>query len=346
MLGKVFESLYSKVFINIIVKSSTTVIGVGIYSKDGEISHEEQTFKSTYLTAEIYDYIEEFTKESPYYYISFLDPAKEQGAIPTCDKQQLPLYHDLSTCEFHCIDKQWGYFTSKTELYNLERGYEDTGIDFVFSPFAVLYNFFQDKIDSHYAMYILLEENYISLAVFEHSQLVFAEHLDMEMDTEADNISLDDLEDDEKDLDLALDDDGIILDDIDVDDALDDFADIEDLDSLEDIDEFSDAKDIEEELYENKLMEEENDLKDEIDTSSHFNEDYQRFSLIQNAMNHFYKDEKYESKFIENVYIADSTKVSPDLKRYLEEEMFLNVYIRHTDLCTELCELAKQELGL
>lgn len=343
MLNKILESLYLKVFINIIVERSSTTVHVEVHSKSKNVSHYENVFSSTKLTEEIYSYIIDFTKESPYYYISFLDTSHEQGAIPTCDKNKLSYYQDLSTSEYKCIDNKWSIYTSKTDLYELEKKYEDIGIDFIFSPFVILTKFFKDKIDKNLSMFALIEDSSISVTVFENSQLLFAEHLDMEIDLDAENIDLDDL-DEEKEVDLELDDEGIVLDDMDVDDELEDFSDIEDLDSLEDIDEFSEGKDLEEELYENQVVPD--DIKDEEDENSQFNEDYQRFSLIQNAIKHFYKDPKYEGKFIENIYIADNTQVSADLKRYLEEEMFLNVYVRTIDLGVEVCELAKEELGV
>jgi len=78
--------------------------------------------------------------------------------------------------------------------------------------------------------------------------------------------------------------------------------------------------------------------------SDGFNEDYQRFLLIQSSINNFYKDEKYESAFIQNVYMADGVGISLDLKRYLEEEMFMDVYTRRIDLPSSLCNMAKLEL--
>ncbi|MDD3059526.1 MAG: hypothetical protein PHW94_01110 [Sulfurimonas sp.] len=48
---------------------------------------------------------------------------------------------------------------------------------------------------------------------------------------------------------------------------------------------------------------------------------------------------------MESVYIADGCGVSQDLKRYLEEEMFLSVYVRKIDLAKQVCELAKAELN-
>jgi len=139
------------------------------------------------------------------------------------------------------------------------------------------------------------------------------------------------IEDIELDLDESID-----LDNIDAMDSLEDFGDIEDLDSFDDIDEFAEPEE------QKDLME--NDSEAPVEAVEGFNEDYHRFSLIQSSINDFYKDSKYNSKFVEDIYIADAVGVSGDLKRYLEEEMFLNVFVRQLDLPSELCEIAKAEL--
>ncbi len=189
-------------------------------------------------------------------------------------------------------------------------------------------------------MFILIQENYLCLSVFDKSELLFAKYLDMENYEEDDLLSMDD--GDEIDLDLTHEEELGDIEDLDELESLDDFGDIEDLDAIDDIDEFSDSKDLEEELSENSENSEENFPQQE---SEGFNEDYQRFLLIQGAVNSFYKDKRYKSSFIETTYIADSVGVSSDLKRYLEEEMFVTAYIRHIDLTTQLCEIAKREVG-
>jgi len=337
MLGKFFESLYLKVFVNIVVKNSTTDVYIELCSSKGVIDNAEDSFNTTKMSEEMLEFITSYTRESPFSYFSLLDMSPSQGAIPTCSKNKLSYYYDISASEYKCHDKKWTYYTSKSDLYDIEKRYKDIGIDFVFSPFSILVNFFKDKVSSHHAMYILVQEGFISLCVFDNSELLFAQHLDMEKITESDDLLMDDADDI---LDL---DDGIDLEDIDVmdaEDSLEDFGDIEDLDSLEEIDEFSENKDVEEEFYH------EEDAELAPSDESGFNEDYQRFSLIQSSINHFYKDDKYESKFIENVYIADGVGISSDLKRYLEEEMFLSVYVRHLELGAEVSELARIEVGL
>lgn len=336
MLSKFFESIYQKVFVNIVVRSTSTDVYIELCSKNDVVDNVENSFDTTKMSEEMLEFITSYTRETPFHYISVLDMSPSQGALPTCSKNRLSYYYDVSASEYKCHNQKWTYYTSKSDLYDIERRYKDIGVDFVFSPFSLLSNFFKDKIDSNLAMYILIQDEFVTLSVFDNSELLFAEHLNMENSHENDDLLMDDSS---QELDLE---EGIDLEDVDVmdsGDSFDDFSDIEDLDSLEEIDEFSENKDVEEEFYheEEKLVEENEDG---------FNEDYQRFSLIQSSINHFYKDKKYESQFIENVYIADGVGISSELKRYLEEEMFLSVYVRHLELGVEVAELARMELGI
>lgn len=342
MLGKLFEAMYLKVFVNIVVDRSQTTVYVELCNKDGVVESNEDVFDTTTLNERMLEFIKHYTDESPYNYISLLDTSDTQGAAPSCGKNDMLIFFDTASSKHKCINNKWSYYTSKVELNSLQHKYAEIGVDFIFSPYALLYNFLQDKVDSNLAMYVLIEDNYLSLAVFDNGNLLFAEHLDMDHTFEQDELMVDDVNVVEEDIDLGLD-GGVDLEDVDVEDgmdALDDFGDIEDLDSIEEIDEFAEAKDIEEEFNDNL-----NDLDEPmVEGSGGFNEDYQRFSLIQSAINRFYKEDKYDSQFIETVYIADGVGVSPDLKRYLEEEMFLNVYVRHIDLAVELGELSKGEV--
>jgi len=356
MLSKFFNILYLRVFVNIVVGHSKTMVYIEVLNhKNKVVDYDHDSFNTIQLNSEMFQYIENAIKESPFYYISVLDNSVSQGAIPTCDKHKLEDFHDLSDSEYRCYKNKWIYYTDKGDIYNIEKKFQSLGLDFIFSPYVVLANFFKDKIDTHLAMFILLEESLITLSVFNKSELLYAEHFDISSEFDNDVLSIDESNDDSEDIDLDLDDEESIdldsidalddmdeLDDMDDMDELDDFGDIADLDSIEDIDEFSEGKDLDEELFEEAEEEEE---KTPNENNNAFSKDYQRFSLIQSSISHFYKDERFNSEFIENVYIADSVGVSPDFKKYLEEEMFLNVYVRHIDLTLEVCEIAKMELS-
>ncbi|MFA6136889.1 MAG: hypothetical protein WC667_02260 [Sulfurimonas sp.] len=336
MFDIINKLLYPTVFVNIIVKHSTTAVYIEIIKNKVVIDSAQKSFETTAVDEEMYEFITSYTRESPFYYISLLDPSEEQGAVPTCSKNSIWNFSDLSNSEHICFNNKWTYYSSKYDLLNLEKKYVTIGLDFLFSPFIVLHNFFIDKINTHKAMYVLIEESYMSLTIFDNSELLFAQHIDVENYKQSDELSMEDhsvLEEEMEEMEETID-----LDDLDALEELDDFGDIEDLDTLEEMDDFAQTHDLEEELKQDeeiKLLERE---------SENFNEDYQRFLLIQSAIKYFYKDDKFNSEFIETIYIADSIKVSRDLKKYLEEEMFLSVYIRHMDLVKEICETAKLEL--
>ena len=336
MFDRIFEAMYAKVFINIIVKRFTTLVYIEIDSKKGVQSSLEKEFESVEFNDAMYEFIQEYVKESPYFYVTVLDTSSQQGAVPTCSKNRIDYYALVENIEYKCQNKTWAFYTTHDAIVSIKKKYATVGVDYIFSPYAILSDFFKDKIDSHLALYILVQENYLSIAIYENSQLLYAHHLDMMVQDDFDAIEMDEHLDE-----LPLDDDAVELDNITLldEEEIEDFADIEDLDAIDDIDEFSENKDVDEELLEST-----DTLKDADDTK--FNEDYQRFTLIQSAVAEFYKDERYESRFVENVYVADSVGVTNDFKKYLEEEMFFNVYVRRADLALEVCELAKKELGL
>jgi len=339
---KFLESLYIKVFINIVVDKNGTIIYVETFEKNRLKDSYEESFDSFGVNEKILEYVQNFIKQTPYYYISYLDNSTLQGAIPTCIKNEMALYHDLSACEYKCHDNKWTYFTAKTDLYEIEKIYKEIGIDFIFSPFTLVSHFFKDKIEEYFAGYILIQEDLITLTIFENSKLLYGESMSIEAYTPDDTLE-EALIEDEEELDIIDElDDGIDLDDIsaiDELDSLDDFGDIEDLDNLDDIDDFSQSEDIEEEF--NEEME---TLTKETEEESVSSEDYQRFTLIQNAINRYYHDENYESKFLETIYIADGVGVSTILKQYFEEEMFINIYVRNVDIAQELSSLSQIEV--
>lgn len=335
MISKLFESLYTKVFINIVVEKLQTVLYIEICTKKGVLESVHKTFETTTVNSKMSEFIEAYVKESPFHYISLLDKSSHQGALPTCSTNEMSKYCNVNSSEYKCFSKEWAFYTSEYDLEAIKHEYRNIGVDFIFSPFVIMASFFKDKIDTTLAMFVLVEESHLSFTIFDNSRLLYAEYLSMRHHKE-DEILMDSHLEDDEDSSFGI--EGIDLEEISIDDesvGFDDFSNLEDLDEGETIDEFSEAH---EEVAE-KIISKDVDI-----SADGFNEDYQRFSLIQSALNTFYKDAKYESKFIETIYIADGTGVSGELKNYLEEEMFLSVYIRKIDLGLAMCDIAKAEI--
>ena len=249
---------------------------------------------------------------------------------------------DMGAVDNICYTDEWGYYTSKLDILEFKNKNKKTGLDFIFSPFLVLVNFFKDKIDSDISMYVLIGEDSITLSIFKESKLLFAEQIDMQNQNEfQDELGIASDGEEELELELELDSDSdedeINLENVDVEDdidELDDFDNIEDLDTFDEMDDFS-----EEETLETA----EAIVPVFNDEESSFGEDYHRFTLIKSAINKFYQDDKFSSDFLLQAYIADSVGISLELKKFLQEEMCLDVFVRKIDLGVELCELAKVE---
>jgi len=344
MLDKIGSFLYHKVFVNIYIKDDSLSVYIEKKNIKGTISSEEKSFKTIMLDKDIINFISFFTKDTPYFYISLLDSSITQGAAPTCEHIDMNKFYDKALSKYGCYKNKWSYYTSKHDLDEIDNNFRDFGLDFIFSPFVILTRFFQDKIDTNLSIFLLIQESSITLSIFDNSELLFAQYLNLKSDFDDDNFSIDDDNDDEVSLD-DIPEESIDLDSVDVDDALDDldvFGDIEDLDSIEEIEEFTDIDDdLEEEIISDKKSNKNHSLSENEEL---FDEDYQMFTAIQSSIKIFYEDERYNSKFIESIYIADSIGVSGDLKSYLEEEMFLSVFIRQINLGSEISELAQAEI--
>lgn len=343
VFAKLKNFLYNEVYINIVQGSDETVIYVEELDSKGQSNSFEDRFNSS-GKSDIYEYINKYITKSPIHYISILDPSLSQGVAPTCSSQEMKKFCDLGQVEHVCVDDSWVLYTSKLDLLELQGRYKKTGIDFVFSPFIILNKFFSDKIKGDLTLYILVSEDYMALSIFENAQLKFGVLLDMQRDEDSSDELMMDVDDVDDEEELILDDidsGSVDLDDIDVDD--DDIGGFDELDDLDDMDGFDDMDDFDsDELDEDTFSSTEKQLDDIVEQSS-FGEDYHRFSLIQGAVNSFYKDSKYDSDFVQSVYVADGIGLSGEFKKFLEEEMFLSVFIRKVDIAQEMSELAKEE---
>ena len=343
MIGRLLQNLYNKIFINILFdgKNSNVYIELCSSGKDLKVLNSAYShFEGEGISTKMLEFIEGYTSETPYYYISILDPSRKQGALPTCDYSKLSVFDEMAECEHRCVGQKWSYYTQKSDIKSLQNRYQKIGLDFIFSPFTILTHIFKDKVATTFAMYILVQTGELTLGVFGDGKLLFAKHLNTEMNSEESELINSYLEEEKISDGLEG---GIDLEEIDVDseelELIDDFGDIEDLDSLEELDEFSQQQDI------NMVIDEPSPKKSTPSPlNKSFNQEYIRFKIVHSAIAEYYKDKRYESRFIENIYVADGVSMSVEFKRYLEEELFVNVYARKVETIVELCELAKMEL--
>lgn len=337
MLNKLFPNLYPKVFINIMVGLNSINIYIEVVSNKKIKKSIEKSFDTLTIDKKVESFIEEYLKESPYYYITLLDKSSSQGAIPICTQSKMKDFCDIETSIYKCFNNEWAYYTSVYELEKTKLEYKKIGIDFIFSPFVILAKFFKDRIDSSAAMFILMEENFVTLAIFRNSKLLYADHIDLEYQKDQKlNISNSLISQDDDSMDIGG---GIDIENIAMDTSSDGFGDLASIEELDINDGFDDFSQNGGDSSLN-IQDERHSIKDEV-----INNNYERFLLIQNSLNTFYKDKKYNSEFIETLFVADTIGLESDFKSYIEDEMFLSVHIRKMHLPSMLCDTAKAELN-
>lgn len=331
--------LYQKIFIAIVNDGGTYDVRVTTLKQKKSINKKSKQFEGETAFDEMLTFVRKQTEESPLHYVSLLNSDSNQGALAGCSKNN----DSLSGVQTLYRNQKWTLYASNRELEALQQHYAAVGVDFIFSPFSLMERFFADKLGGGLALYAFAQKDVFSVAFFEEGNLVYAHHYSMRQknvtvlseETNPVGFSVGVEEDHEKGINL---DEIESLDDLDIIDELDDLSDIEDLDSLEEIVEFSeDAPTLVEKHASTPHADE---VKGELDR---FNDDYARFELIEKTLAEFYAGEECKNRFIETVYIADAYGSGSDLKRYLEEELFLNVLIRRIDVGDELMALTIAE---
>ena len=341
------ERLFQKIFVAIVASKN----GYDLQSmvvKNKKILHKESRhFMGDTPSDVMLRYINDVIDPSPFFYISTVNLHANQGAYEGCSKPSEHLQNqDVVGIQTLCRDKKWTQYASQDAIYQLRTHYSAVGLDFIFSPFSMIEYYFADKIKNSFALYAFGVPEFFSIAIFDGGQLEYAHHYatgvsqSVTVDQEVSDMDFGSpLLDDESSEGSILLDDIEDLEDLDLLDDFDTLGDIADLDDLDEVSEFSeDAPTPEEKRSERERNS--SSIKSEVDASS---EEYQRFEFIQKTLERFYVSEHCHNRFVETVCIAVSGGSGSELKRYLEEELFLNVLIRKVDVCEGINALAQAE---
>lgn len=341
------ERFYRKIFIAIVHDGGGYELRIIARKQGKELYKKSERFEGGTSRDDVMKYLRHYLEESPLCYVALLNTEHKQGALRGCTHHSAEDLEEISGAKTLCRNGKWLLYSSLRELDILQAEYKKVGLDFIFSPFSILEHFFADKINGGFALFALALKDSFSVAIFEQGQLEYAHYyptqekntLSTSDESDMDGFSVGIAEIPEAEKSISLD-DIESLDDLDILDELDDLSNIEDLDTLDEIVEFSEDEPTFEESR--QVSSRGDDVKQQMDR---FNNDYYRFELIQRTLIHFYGSAYCNNRFVETVYIADGYGSGVDLKRYLEEELFLNVLVRHIDVADQVIELSMVEEG-
>ena len=171
---KFLESFLPKLFI-VLIPSGESVSLYGELRKKGkllqryetELVEERSALKSKIILLE---------KESAVSYTAYLETSAFQGLLPDC---QAPEGVELSSVETLCVENRWGLYMSKDDLFARQKMYKSIGLDFIFSPFSLLYHFFEEKIRESDGLYLPITEDFVLGTVFKEQKMLFGKQVMM-----------------------------------------------------------------------------------------------------------------------------------------------------------------------
>ena len=179
MFDRVIEHLYLKVFVNIVVYDLKTFIYIEVVNKKGLLEDIfKKSFDSVKLNHNIYDFIFGYISKTPFYYISVLD-----GSIAHKITKDLTCMEDKNLkCIAH--KNQFAFCTDRSDIDMLQKRYKKIGVDFIFSPFAVLSNLFEEQIKKEMVLLVLIEDGFCTVEIFDKSRLLYAKRNKIKLDDE------------------------------------------------------------------------------------------------------------------------------------------------------------------
>lgn len=176
---KIFESLLPKLFITLVPSNK----GIYLYAELRKNGMVKKRFDKQLVETmeQLATKVKSFERECSVSYIALLDIESSQGVLRDCRETGLI---DPSSIEKICIDNEsWGYYMTKDDLHSRQQAYKKVGLDFLFSPFALLHKFYHSKMAENDGLYLLIIEGMVFGTVFKNGQLLFGEQARLQEET-------------------------------------------------------------------------------------------------------------------------------------------------------------------
>ncbi|NWF66056.1 MAG: hypothetical protein HXX81_01170, partial [Campylobacterales bacterium] len=320
-------------FISVYFKGEFCVVTIELLKNKKSIKKETIEFKTQnqQIPKDAISYINRFQKKYKLSYISTLLKTINQGAVPDCSRvefQKLNIKTD--NLDIICIDEFFSAFASVDEIRWERNVFENVGVDFLFSPFAIIYDMCKKKFEKNPVMFVLLQHDSVAICISKIDKFLFSAYF---ITSTSEQIALKAAEVEhaieDTDSDSGLD-DLISLDDLDDSSLLNDIEPIEGFDSLDEVEEL---KDLDTHDISSDSFIDSTDAKAENEDGKHKSEQVDDSSLelfqkaidlikfIQNSLNEFYKNDVYESDFISKIHILDTINFSSDVQSYISDEL-------------------------
>jgi hypothetical protein len=333
------KSFFPIAFVAIVVDESMCRVVVRIMKK-GILKREEKKEFRAYkyeVPADASAFIGKYQASYRFCYVATLLNTENQGVMMTCKQEGLSQFEtEAKHVELLCMNAQWSVYSDSKDIVQTKHAHEKSGgIDFVFSPFVLLYAMIKPQLTTTPKLYVLSQKNSITLVVMNAERLFYGNFLLFSSNQTQQDLK--ELEDKEDVMDAQM-------------DAGDTTSEIENLDSLEEMDEIGELDsliDVENEVnlddFEALDEEESADDSENISNLIDLGAGLEIIGHIKQSIDDYYKGDRYESVFIEDIVLLDDSKREKALIDYIQESLLLTIRQEEINVVDTVCDLAMSE---
>ncbi len=333
-MSKLIQKRFSNVFIAVLAEKNEYVLRYIVVKNDKILTNEDKRFpmnEDKKFSSDIEEFLTSLEKNYKFVYTAYLLDSSGQNCLPVCKEDEFSKYNiDKNKIVKVCVEDKWMVYSLKSDIQWIKNLFDATGVDFIYSPFLILNNFIHNKKQkTKNNLFLLYTENFITLMIFDAQRLVFSAFFKIPFKEFEFSNDEEDLKPEESDSIM----DGIELDNIESEDEeFDSFVDITKLDDMEDEDILESAK---EEVASSTLE----DLE-------LYGREVIIFKIISSAIEEYYKNDIYDSEFLEEIIIYNDSNISNDIITMIENDLFLDVELHSIDVKEEMINMSIKEANL
>lgn len=329
-LAKIIRPFFSTLIVAVEVDNKLCIITVQYFKNDKAKKTITKEFKTIpgEIPAQAIRFLKRISAQNPFTYIVTLVDSIMQGAVNTDKDEEFGKY-GISKDEVLKIkfERRWSVYVAKNAISEIKHKFLNTGIDFIISPFSLLYNLTKDRFQDSCKLYVLFRRSNITMIITKPNEgVLYGSFYTLESDIDSKlkmmthNLSED--VDEINSLDVTL-------------DIQKELSDIDDMG----LDHDSEDGELIETLKEDSL----NEDSDNMEQKKEDFDDYAKISTavqyIQSSLNEFYSNEIYKSEFINDIVIFNPHKISEESLAYIHSTTMLDVEIVDCDLPKELTKM-------
>ncbi|TLD96766.1 hypothetical protein LS71_003950 [Helicobacter jaachi] len=296
------------------------------FSKDFKIVDKE-------LPVEAAKLIKNYKRKYPFTYLSAMSKTYNQG-LAHCTKRSELIKFGINAKTSYIVDmpNQWLFYIQQLAIdENRVKFIRALGLDYLFSPFVLVYESIKLKLTSKVRLYVLQERASITLFVANKSGVYFGGFFMMGGELEHN------------------DDDSTSVPEV---RSLKEMSDLDSLlGSIDELHEIGELEDLDEELIRKEFAPQELDSAKQQEAEMSRLEglrDLARASnateILKNSINEYYSNPIYDAQFIESIVILDTYGITEQAIEHIRNALMLDIDVQPLNIPDRLIELAKAEL--